>query len=102
MLSPTGLYLLGSTLLLLIVAVRYLFHGKAGVAVLIAAAATAFEAGLLTDFGLPLPSGLLLVLAGIRTQVAAAGVILAVNLLVAWAAHRLVAGHPGGHGTRFA
>jgi hypothetical protein len=92
MFSPTLLYAFGALLVSVLLAVRFLSRGKIALAFLAAAAITAFESGLLTDFGLPLPSGLRLMLAGIRWQMAASGAILAVNLFLAWSAWRLLSG----------
>jgi hypothetical protein len=96
MFSPTGLYVCGALLLTILVAARFLPRRRAVGLFLVAAAVTAFESGLLTDFGLPLPSGLMLVLAGLRSQLFAALAILVINVGLAWAAFRLLAGH--GHG----
>jgi hypothetical protein len=95
MFSPNLLYACGALLVSILLAVRFLSHGKAALVVLAAAAVTAFESGLLTDFGLPLPSGLRLMLAGIKLQVVASVAILAVNLLLGWVAFRLASVHEG-------
>ncbi|HEY5996470.1 MAG TPA: hypothetical protein VIU29_05575 [Candidatus Deferrimicrobiaceae bacterium] len=95
MFSPNLLYACGALLVSMLLAVRFLSHRKAAVLFLAAAAVTAFESGLLTNFGLPLPSGLRLMLAGIKLQAIAAAAILAVNLLLGWIAFRLASGHEG-------
>ncbi|HEY5995538.1 MAG TPA: hypothetical protein VIU29_00890 [Candidatus Deferrimicrobiaceae bacterium] len=95
MFSPNLLYACGALLVSILLAVRFLSHRKAAVLFLAAAAVTAFESGLLTNFGLPLPSGLRLMLAGIRYQAVAAAAILALNLLLGWIAFRLASGHAG-------
>jgi hypothetical protein len=95
MFSPNLLYACGALLVSILLAVRFLSHRKAALLILAAAAVTAFESGLLTNFGLPLPSGLRLMLAGIKLQVVAAAAILAVNLLLGWIAFRLASGHEG-------
>jgi hypothetical protein len=96
MFSPTGLYVCGALFVSILVASRFISRRKTAALFLAALAVTAVESGLLTDFGLPLPAGLLLVLSGLRLQVAASGAILAVNLLLVWVAFRLLFAH-GGH-----
>ena len=92
MFSPNLLYACGALFVTLLLAVRFLSHGKAALLFLGAAAVTAFESGLLTDFGLPLPSGLWLMLSGIHWQMSASAAILAVNLLLGWVVVRRIAG----------
>ncbi len=96
MFSPTGLYACAALFISIMFASRFLSRKKTAGLVLAAAAFTAVESGLLTDFGLPLPAGLLLVLAGIRVQLFASAAILAINLLLGWLLFRLIPGH-GAH-----
>lgn len=96
MLSPLHLYVAGILLLFMLVLVRLLRGRDSGGWFFAAAAAAAIESGLLTEFGLLLPSGVLLVLLGLRYQLVASALVLAVNALVAWLLFRAIAGH--GHG----
>jgi hypothetical protein len=83
MLSPDTFYVAGALFLALLIAARIVSRKRSAGWVLVAAAAAALESGLLTDFGLLLPYGLLFVLIGVRSQLLAGGIILAVNLAVA-------------------
>ncbi len=96
MFSPTGLYVCGALFVSILIASRFISRKKTAGLFLVAAAVTAVESGLLTDFGMPLPAGLLLVLSGIKVQAVASGAILAVNLLLAWILFRLFSDH-GAH-----
>jgi hypothetical protein len=92
MFSPTGLYACGAIFVTFLVVARVISSRRKAGLIPAAAAVTAIESGLLTEFGLPLPAGLLLVLAGATNQLVVSGGILVVNLLLAWALFRLLTG----------